>query len=83
MTKSARSAKPTKQIIEQTIALNAFHNDHYHTREYDAHNLFSIGVLDATYAGVQTAISGKRPFILTRSTFIGSTDFVKVFISFH
>lgn len=72
-TDKADSAKPTKQIIEQTIALNAFHNDEYSIREYDVHSLWSIGITMATYNAIDAIMPGKRPFILTRSTFAGKS----------
>ena len=69
------NAKPSKQIIEQTIALSARHNDVYATAEYDVHSLWSIGVLKATYNAMKTIMSRKRPFMVSRSTFAGSGQF--------
>jgi alpha-glucosidase len=69
------SAKPSKQIIEQTIALSARHNDEYATAEYDVHSLWSMGVLKTTYNAVKTIIPGKRPFMVSRSTFAGSGQY--------
>ena len=57
--------------MEQTIALNAFHNDEYNTVEYDVHSLWSAGVDMATYNALESITPGKRPFIIVRSTFAG------------
>ena len=40
--------------------------------EYDVHNLFGHQILNATYQALLSAIPGKRPFIIGRSTFSGS-----------
>ena len=65
-------AKPSKQIIEETIALSARHDDQYATAEYDVHSLWSIGMQKATYNAMKTIMPGKRPFMVSRSTFAGS-----------
>lgn len=71
------NAKASKQIIDGTMALNATHNDQYNTTEYDAHNLWSIGISRAAYNALsQTIHPGKRPFIITRSTLMGSGRYV-------
>ncbi|KAL0264572.1 hypothetical protein SLS55_000522 [Diplodia seriata] len=41
-------------------------------QEYDVHNLFGYGILNATYHGLLDVFPGKRPFIIGRSTFAGS-----------
>ncbi|KAB2580756.1 Alpha-glucosidase [Lasiodiplodia theobromae] len=41
-------------------------------QEYDVHNLFGHGILNATYHGLLNVFPGKRPFIIGRSTFAGS-----------
>ncbi|WPA97928.1 uncharacterized protein RHO25_002539 [Cercospora beticola] len=64
--------RSTHQIIDGTIALNAMHNDEHATREYDVHNLWSVGITKAAYNGLATTVHpGKRPFIISRSTGIG------------
>jgi alpha-glucosidase len=69
------NAKPSKQIIEETIALSARHNNEYATAEYDVHSLWSVGVLKATYNAIRTIMPGKRPFMVSRSTFAGSGQY--------
>ncbi|KAL9041462.1 MAG: hypothetical protein Q9214_004103 [Letrouitia sp. 1 TL-2023] len=54
----------------KAVAPNATHEDG--TEEYDVHNLFGHGILNATYYALLAAIPGKRPFIIGRSTFAGS-----------
>ncbi|KAK6788662.1 hypothetical protein RDI58_012460 [Solanum bulbocastanum] len=53
----------------KTIATSATHYNG--VREYDAHSLYGFSETIATHKGLQ-AIEGKRPFILTRATFVGS-----------
>ena len=64
--------RSTHQIVDGTIALSAMHNDEHATREYDVHNLWSVGITKAAYNGLATTVHpGKRPFIISRSTGIG------------
>ena len=49
---------------------NATHADG--TIEYEVHNLFGHTILNATYNALLSAMPGKRPFIIGRSTFAGS-----------
>lgn len=53
----------------KTIATSAVHYNG--VLEYDAHSLYGFAETVATHKGLQ-AIEGKRPFILTRSTYVGS-----------
>ncbi|USW59324.1 Putative glycoside hydrolase family 31, galactose mutarotase-like domain superfamily [Septoria linicola] len=65
--------RSSHQIIDGTIPMNAVHNDDQATREYDVHNLWSVGMSKAAYTALATAVHpGKRPFIISRSTGIGS-----------
>ncbi|KAH8883573.1 hypothetical protein GQ53DRAFT_798187 [Thozetella sp. PMI_491] len=42
------------------------------THQYDTHNLYGLGMVSATYEGLLARRPGKRPFVLSRSTFSGS-----------
>ncbi|CAN4121867.1 unnamed protein product [Withania somnifera] len=53
----------------KTIATSATHYNG--VREYDAHSIYGFSETIATHKGLQ-ALEGKRPFILSRSTFVGS-----------
>ncbi|XP_071735645.1 alpha-xylosidase 1-like [Rutidosis leptorrhynchoides] len=53
----------------KTIATSAVHYNG--VREYDAHSIYGFSQTIATHKGLQS-LQGKRPFILTRSTFVGS-----------
>ncbi|KAD2804285.1 hypothetical protein E3N88_37662 [Mikania micrantha] len=53
----------------KTIATSAVHYNG--VREYDAHSIYGFSHAVATHKGLQ-ALEGKRPFILSRSTFVGS-----------
>lgn len=53
----------------KTIATSATHYNG--VREYDAHSLYGFSEAIATHKGLQ-ALEGKRPFILSRATFVGS-----------
>ncbi|KAL4918671.1 glycosyl hydrolases family 31-domain-containing protein [Aspergillus aurantiobrunneus] len=52
------------------IAPNATHAEG--TLEYDMHNLWGHGIIEATYAALSEVFPGHRPFIIARSTFSGS-----------
>jgi alpha-glucosidase len=52
------------------VSPNATH--HGGTQEYDYHNLFGHQILNATYQGLLQVYPEKRPFIIGRSTFVGS-----------
>ncbi|KAL8035194.1 hypothetical protein ABFX02_12G081400 [Erythranthe guttata] len=53
----------------KTIATSAYHYNG--VLEYDAHSLYGFSQSVATHEGL-LRLEGKRPFILTRSTFVGS-----------
>ncbi|XP_057810630.1 alpha-xylosidase 1-like [Salvia miltiorrhiza] len=53
----------------KTIATSAYHYNG--VLEYDAHSLYGFSQSIATHKALQ-GLQGKRPFILTRSTFVGS-----------
>lgn len=57
-------------LAVHAVSPNATHEDG--TEEYDFHNLFGHQILNATYFALLAAIPGKRPFIIGRSTFVGS-----------
>lgn len=57
-------------LAVHAVSPNATHQDG--TEEYDHHNLFGHQILNATYYGLLAAIPDKRPFIIGRSTFVGS-----------
>jgi len=54
----------------RTIAINATHYDGY--TELDMHNLFGHLMSRATNLAVRELHPGKRPFLISRSTFAGS-----------
>ncbi|XP_059308728.1 alpha-xylosidase 1-like [Lycium ferocissimum] len=53
----------------KTIATSAVHYNG--VREYDAHSIYGFSQSIATHKALQ-GLEGKRPFILSRSTFVGS-----------
>ncbi|KAK3330083.1 putative alpha-glucosidase precursor [Apodospora peruviana] len=57
-------------IGTHAMSPNATHHGGY--QEYDFHNLFGHQILNATYQALLHVFSGKRPFIIGRSTFAGS-----------
>ncbi|EXJ87313.1 alpha-glucosidase [Capronia epimyces CBS 606.96] len=57
-------------LAVHAVSPNATH--HNGIQEYDVHNLFGHQILQATYAALVAAIPGKRPFLIGRSTFVGS-----------
>ncbi|KAK9750335.1 hypothetical protein RND81_02G188600 [Saponaria officinalis] len=56
----------------KTIATSAVHYNG--VLEYDAHSLYGFSQTIATHKGLQ-ALEGKRPFILSRSTYVGSGQY--------
>ncbi|KAI9452134.1 glycosyl hydrolases family 31-domain-containing protein [Lactarius psammicola] len=57
-------------LSAQTIAINATH--HGGLTELDLHNLFGHLMSRATHRAVRELHPGKRPFLISRSTFAGS-----------
>ncbi|WMV22786.1 hypothetical protein MTR67_016171 [Solanum verrucosum] len=53
----------------KTIATSAVHYNG--VKEYDAHSIYGLSQSIATHKALQ-GLEGKRPFILSRSTFVGS-----------
>ncbi|KAJ9652066.1 hypothetical protein H2198_008690 [Neophaeococcomyces mojaviensis] len=60
-------------LAEHTISPNATH--HSGVQEYDVHNLFGHQILQNTYAAISKINPGFRPFIIGRSTFVGSGNY--------
>lgn len=56
----------------KTIATSAVHYNG--VLEYDAHSLYGFSQAIATHKALQ-GLEGKRPFVLTRSTFVGSGQY--------
>ncbi|XP_031490268.1 alpha-xylosidase 1-like [Nymphaea colorata] len=54
----------------KTIATSATHYNG--VPEYDAHSLYGFSQAIATHKALLKSTGGKRPFVLTRSTFVGS-----------
>jgi len=52
---------------------NATH--HNGVKEYDVHNLYGHQLLQETYRAMTAIMPGKRPFIIGRSTFVGSGNY--------
>ena len=57
-------------LAVHAVSPNATH--HNGIEEYDIHNLFGHQILNATYNALLSVFPGKRPFIIGRSTFVGS-----------
>src|ERR1700677_1008902 len=57
-------------LSAQTIAINATH--HGGRTELDLHNVFGHLMSRATHLAVRDLHPGKRPFLISRSTFAGS-----------
>ncbi|KAI9682323.1 MAG: hypothetical protein M1817_000377 [Caeruleum heppii] len=57
-------------LAVHAVSPNATHADG--TVEYDFHNLYGHNILNATYQALLNVFPGKRPFIIGRSTFVGS-----------
>ncbi|BBN19385.1 alpha-glucosidase [Marchantia polymorpha subsp. ruderalis] len=58
-----------RELNGRTIAMSAQH--HGGVREYDTHNLFGLTESIMTNRALKT-LTKKRPFVLSRSTFVGS-----------
>ena len=60
-------------LAVHAVSPNATHHDG--TLEYDVHNIWGHGILNATYNALLNVFPGKRPFIIGRSTFVGSAAY--------
>ena len=57
-------------LAVRAMSPNATH--HNGVQEYDVHNLYGHQLLQNTYNAMAAIMPGKRPFIIGRSTFVGS-----------
>ncbi|KAG0257440.1 alpha-glucosidase maltase [Actinomortierella ambigua] len=57
----------------RTVSADAVH--HGGVLEYDAHNLYGHMESMATYQALRTAYPDRKPFVLSRSTFVGSGQY--------
>lgn len=57
-------------LAAHAVSPNATHDDG--VVEYDVHNLWGYRETNVTYQALSKIITGKRPFIISRSTFAGS-----------
>lgn len=60
-------------LAVHAVSPNATH--HNGVREYDVHNIYGHQLLQNTYAAIAAAKPGLRPFIIGRSTFVGSGNY--------
>lgn len=60
-------------LAEHAISPNATH--HNGVQEYDVHNLYGHTLLQNTYAALRATQPDLRPFIIGRSTFVGSGNY--------
>lgn len=59
-------------LAVHAVSPNATHHGTQRWQEYDVHNLFGHQMLNATYSALRSLFPAVRPFIIGRSTFVGS-----------
>lgn len=63
-------------LVKDVISPDATHNDGpYNSTEYALHNLYGHLSANATYHALLATYDNKRPFFISRSTFVGSGNF--------
>ncbi|KAK7063114.1 hypothetical protein SK128_019864 [Halocaridina rubra] len=66
----------SRRISAQTVCMSGNQTDGNEIYlHYDVHSLYGWSETVATYKGLQEVLSGKRPVILSRSTFVGSGQY--------
>jgi alpha-glucosidase (family GH31 glycosyl hydrolase) len=60
------------KLSDKTLCMTGLHGDKNDLVHFDVHNLYGYMQSKPTYAAVESIANQTRPFVISRSTFLGS-----------
>lgn len=67
--------KKVNKLSDKTLCMTGLQGEKGEYLHYDVHNLYGLTESIPTYEAAKRIVNGKRPFVITRSTFLGSGQY--------
>jgi len=74
-TKASYVHKDNNKLSDKTICMAGLQGENNEYKHFDVHNLFGLTEMIPTYEAMRKINNGKRGFVLSRSTYLGSGQY--------